>query len=124
MCTCPYRCHLLTKHQLQTSPSPCPPPERSPPFPALIQRGSGSTHLSRCFGMPCCGKGPFKLPSLLFSPVHYQSHAGKVMFVVIVLVVFYYCRDFVAVNLWELRKLATNCNPDLFIYNSSRSASF
>lgn len=67
---CAYRCLLLTKCQLRTSPSTCPPPERSPISPVMPQTRSGFTHLSRCSGMPCCGKGESRLCGFIL-PVHH-----------------------------------------------------
>lgn len=67
---CAYRCLPLTKCQLRTSPSTCPSPERSPLSPVMPQTRSGFTRLSRCSGMPCCGKGESRLCGSIL-PVHH-----------------------------------------------------
>lgn len=54
---CVYRCLLLTKRQLQTSPLNSLFQERSLPFPGTARTISGFIRLSRCSGMPCCVKG-------------------------------------------------------------------
>lgn len=71
---CVYRCLLLTKFPLQTSPSHCLCLERSPLFPVTAQRRTGSTHLSRCSGTPCCAKGQSKLFNFVMSCHHTRVH--------------------------------------------------
>lgn len=64
------RCLLLTRCQLQTSPSPCPLSERSPQSLVTAQKSTGFTRPSRCSGTPCCGRGQFTagLPYVSSSP--------------------------------------------------------